>query len=131
MPRWSALTLMALALIALCAVGFVAAPQAHARPAFQLTVNRPLTPAPGDTVTLKAVVRRNDGSAIRGARVKFTWNLAGTVVTTVSTSNDRGIAVCHRLITCSGTVTAHIRATWNGRARAVDPALRWTVPGHT
>ncbi len=125
------LMLTATAAFVLATVVLSAPAPAQAAPAFKLKVNYPSPDQVGEVVTMRAVARRNSGSPIKGARVRFTWNVAGTVFTVKRVTNAKGVATSRRVMTCAGTVSVRVRAVWKGHVRAAVPVPVWEVPGST
>ena len=62
------------------------------------TTNNNRYPDPGEYVTVTSTVRDAAGRPVAGLPVTWTWDYAGTVVTTSATTNSSGVATSKRLV---------------------------------
>lgn len=67
------------------------------------TTNNNRYPDPGEYVTVTSTVRDTAGRPVAGLPVTWTWDYAGTLVTTSATTNSAGVASSRRQVTSTTT----------------------------
>lgn len=134
--RAGALACIALAcalLFGAVAVRSAVAKQTQTQRTLRISVNRPGTVVSGDTVTMRCRAKDQNGKAIKGVNVTFTWYLPEETRTQVRTTNADGLAKASRVTTCGPAsdfeAKVVVTARWHGQVKKVTRTF--TITGGT